>query len=132
MDIRKLSREDALKLHNELWSDMKEDLGDNPSGSARLNYKSEWCAKKFPNYSVAFNCFLCEYTEQKCSEMEQDGYEPEDRCEFCPIDWRELSKWAYEDGEVCKCHHPYINGNWDSQIYKSAPISDILALPERR
>ena len=130
MDIRKLSREDALKLHNEMWSDMQSDLGDNPSDRARNDYKSEWCDKKFPNYNVAFNCFLCEYAEQRqraCGE-----YEHYDRCEFCPIDWRELSRYKYADGEVCKCHHPYINGYWSSTIYNNAPISDLLALPERK
>lgn len=136
MDIKKLSREDALKLHREMWSDMQRDLGNTPGESARLDYKSEWCDKKFPDYNVAFDCFLCEYADQKIFEAEQGwydpGYDPESRCEFCPIDWRELSAWAYEDGEVCKCFHRYIDGDLDDEIYRSAPISEILALPERK
>lgn len=130
MDIRNLTREEALKLHAEMWTEMQEKLGDNPSATDREDFKSDWCDKKFPNYIVAYNCFLCEYGEQQSFKRYRDYVH--DRCKFCPIDWRRLSAWKYKDDEVCKCYHSYINGYSDDLIYKVAPISDILALPERK
>ncbi len=129
MDIRNLTRKEALKLHRQMWTEMQEKLGNNPSAVNREDFKSEWCDKKFPDYIVAYDCFLCEYGDQRSYKKYRDY--AHDRCKFCPIDWRELSALEYGDGEVCKCYHRYINGYSGDLIYKVAPISDLLALPER-
>lgn len=42
---KKLTKEEALKLHGQMWSDMRKELGDNPSYLARLVFKNEWCKK---------------------------------------------------------------------------------------
>lgn len=133
MDIRNLTREEALKLHYEMWSDMQRDLGDNPIGYAREDYKSEWCDKHFPNYLVAFDCFLCEYGKQQRTQLYGVDY-GKLRCEFCPIDWSSLVQAVdyIDTDELCKCYHPYVHGGIYSEIYKAAPISEILALPERK
>ena len=100
----KLTREEALKLHRQMWSDMKAELGDNPSGTERVLFKKEWKEKHFPGESVLDDCFLCE-----ASRLRNCG----GGCGKCPI------VWPYG-----KC--------FANRYYYNAPISEILALPERR
>lgn len=101
----KLTREEALKLHRQMWTDMQRDLGDNPTG--RVDYKMKWCKEHFPNESIENHCFLCEYDKSA-----------RNNCKDCPI------RWPYENGYImtyCTKH----------DYYYKAPISEILALPER-
>lgn len=69
----KLTREEALELHRQMWGDMQKDLGDCPDYVDRLSYKSEWCNKRFPTEEISAFCFLCEYAGNDCNH--------------CPIDW---------------------------------------------
>jgi len=93
-----------------MWSDMQKELGDNAYGGDRVLYKSEWCEKHFPNERIANDCFLCEYAQKNKKR----------NCNICPI------KWVTENNEdattVYCCYDDY---------YYHAPISEILALPER-
>lgn len=114
----KLTKEQALFYHRQMWSDMQRDLGDNPYWIQRMNYKKKWLIKHFPELvddkSYMFdrfgeiirnNCFLCEYA----------GKEFED-C-VCLIDW------PYGK---CETHLD------ESADWRYMPISELLALPERK
>lgn len=110
----KLTRERALELHRQMWTDMQTELGDNPLSFARVLFKDDWC-KKHGFKDVDCSCFLCEYVEQNglwCSGE-------------CLIDWSSL---ADEPNAFVKCTDLYIDGG---EIYTAALISEILALPER-
>ena len=100
----KLTREDALKYHRQMWSDMQNELGDRPNAAQRLRFKRKWCEKHFPSENISANCFLCEYTTGYCSR--------------CPIKWNG------------GCHSNTCEG--DGVNYLFSPISVILALPERK
>lgn len=100
----KLTREEALELHRQMWSDMQRELGDCPDYCDRISYKSEWCNRRFLNEKIEADCFLCEYCNQKYNVYE---------CSHCPIDWG-----------APDCCSGTVN-------YKKSPISEILALPER-
>lgn len=102
----KLTREEALKYHRQMWSDMQKELGDNPSPYDRGQFKVKWCDKHFPNIGIDCHCFLCEYV----------NYINED-CDCCPIEW------DYDYDNDC-CEGEGVN-------YLHSPISEILALPER-
>ncbi len=104
----KLTKEQALFYHRQMWTNMQCDLGDTPSGDQRIDYKRKWCLVHFPHEQIENNCFLCEY----------DKTFGHNSCKSCPI------RWAYEDDcTVCYCtNYGY---------YYRAPISEILALPER-
>lgn len=95
----KLTREQALKLHRQMWSDMQEELGDNPNEIDRIHFKKDWVCSHFPEERIFNNCFLCEYIRYK-----KLG------CDECPIKW---------------------NGDYCGTYYLRAPISELLALPER-
>ena len=41
----KLTREKALELHRKMWSDMRKELGDNPTVADRTIFKMNWCEK---------------------------------------------------------------------------------------
>ena len=100
----KLTREEALKYHRQMWMEMQTKLGDNPLPLDRAIFKYDWCEKHFPNDDINAHCFLCEYLNQnhiKCRRGE--------RC---------LVKWPN-------------GGCLDGGFYERAPISAILALPER-
>jgi len=82
----KLTKEQALSYHRQMWGDMQRDLGDCPSPSDRVIYKSQWCIEH--GFDNLYNyCFLCEYVSGVC--------------EYCPIVWPE---------EDCKGKSNY--GDW--------------------
>lgn len=103
----KLTREEALRLHRQMWTDMQTALGDNPSWAERIVFKEAWCKKHFPDEKIEANCFLCEYGVQYSEYV----------CDYCPIRWDER-----DDYDGCT--------NYGTN-YLSSPISVILALPER-
>lgn len=106
--MKNLTREKALELHRQMWTDMQRDLGDTPNGGQRVEYKTQWCDVHFPKESIENSCFLCEY----------DKSSARNNCKSCPI------RWPYEDDfPICYCTN--------NQYYYNAPISEILALPER-
>ena len=111
----KLTREEALKLHREMWGEMKNKLGDNPACSDRVNFKREWCKDRFGDEDIEHNCFLCEFA---CYEDYNEYWESSTGCDcsICPIDWGNDNDCGCEDGSI----------NWQNSF-----ISDILALPER-
>jgi hypothetical protein len=108
-----LTREKALELHYQMWGDMQNDLGDNPEPELRSIYKEKWINEHFPGEIVTFNCFLCAYAGRM-------------NCWNCPINWDSLTV----EGKGY-CFEPYKGGGTEDCIYLDAPISEILALPER-
>ena len=109
-----LSKEEALRLHREMWSDMQKELGDCPSADDREAFKIEWCNKHFPDEFISNNCFLCEYAID---------------CGHCPIDWISLN-----ESKVINTCYAYYKGTlsiYEGSIFLAAPISEILALPEK-
>ena len=101
----KLTREEALKLHRQMWGDMQKELGDCPSLEERKSFKACWCRDHTPEVIPIANCYLCEYIKQigapNCSNS-------------CPIDWG------------------YFTCMYGKVDYRYSPISEILALPERK
>ena len=110
----KLTREQALEFHKQMWSDMKEELGDNPTTYERQAFKATWCIKHDFN-DICANCFLCEY------DIQHHDYKNVFHCE-CLIDWKPLT-----NTNNC-CGH---TDNGEFIGYENAPISKILELPER-
>lgn len=104
-----LTREQALKLHRRMWTDMQQELGDNPNSFERERYKQKWCQEHFPDESIRDYCFLCDYaTFHK--------FEGAYACGICPIKW--------------DCNYCY-EGDSIKKSYRNMPISQLLALPER-
>lgn len=97
-----LSKDEIIFLHRKMWSDMKKELGDIPSGIARVEYKERWCHQH--KIALVNDCFLCHYTY---------------KCNLCPIVWPHN-----------KCFS--LDPVFESETYTSMPISDILNLPERK
>lgn len=112
---QKLTKEEAIKLFRQLWTDMQTELGDNPVHTERRVYKSTWCNKHFPVESIMCSCPLCEYAYQRHVAA---GYKS-DTCRFCPIDWPASDVRGVPD---CQGHQMH---------YLLSHISEILALPER-
>ena len=99
----KLTKEKAIELHRQMWTDMQRELGNCPTRYQRAKYKEKWCKEHYPDYNIAGNCFLCEYTFRGLNTD----------CKKCPIVWS----------------HNYCGYN---NCYLEAPISEILELPERK
>lgn len=97
----KLTREEALKYHRQMWLDMQKELGDNPTSSERVLFKDKWCREHFHNEMIHNNCFLCEYT-----------FDNRRTCRKCLVFW---------PTGIC----------YENRYYYTTPISEILALPER-
>lgn len=109
---RELTREEALSLHRQMWSDMQKELGDDPYPWDREKFKRDWCERHFPNQEIINNCFLCEYTGEYCDD--------------CPIEWPNTGHKSY--GFYC-CSDHYNSA--DGRSYRDMLISRLLALPER-
>lgn len=107
-----LTREDALVFFRMMWSDMQAEFGDYPNIYQRIDYKEKWINAKFPYRRVKNDCFLCEYVKRK--DM--------DSCKRCPIDWG-------HDGIYDNACEKWLNPGVD---WRRSPISEILALPERK
>lgn len=60
-----LTRERALELHRQMWSDMQDILGDDPMPWKRVQFKERWMHKHFPYEEVCNSCFLCEYVNNE-------------------------------------------------------------------
>lgn len=105
-----LTRERALELHRQMWTDMQQELGDNPNSFERELYKRKWCREHFPDENIQDCCFLCEYAHNK---YKSDGGFP---CRYCLIKW---------DCNYC------FEGDSIKKSYRNMPISQLLALPER-
>ncbi len=104
--MMELTREKAIELHRQMWSDMQTALGDCPSHEERLEFEYRWCSSHTPRCNPLCNCYLCEYVMQA-----HIG------CDDCPIDW------GTKDGCV----------SGKSKIdFRYSSISKILALPERK
>lgn len=122
----KLTREMALALHRQMWTEMQEKLGDCPSAKDRDKFKADWCTEHFPNHSILNDCFLCDYVNH---DFASTTY-----ClNRCPIDWKSLKKYSYQTTDCCAVYKEYDGDDDDeeNEIYYTAPISEILALPER-
>lgn len=114
--MEELTRERALELHRQMWTDMQRDLGDNPSKFDREPYKKEWC-RKHSVYPLRY-CFLCEYVYQHDPLHRMFSTLP---CTtLCPIAW---------DTREGTCLGMTKNG-W-FKPYLNKPISWILAQLER-
>lgn len=126
----KLSKEDAIRLHREMWTAMQKELGDilkwDFGRNPRSLFKERWCNENVPGINVKYDCLLCEYAvRQARKKSDEDYFEDyfEDGtvyCQYCPIDWphdKECS--AY----FCECE--------TGVVWSKSPISEILALPER-
>lgn len=115
-----LTKEKALELHRQMWTDMQERLGDKPSATDRWDFKCKWCEEHFPNEEIEHSCFLCEYTCQ----FSEDGIED---CSRCPVVWpcepsRDIDDYFCEGKALID----------EENGYRFMPISKILALPERK
>ena len=109
--MKDLTKERALELHRQMWTDMQEKLGDNPNRDARWVYKENWINEHFPDERVLNDCFLCEY----CA-----NHQFSNRDDF--------------DYDFCKCPIRWPNGRCEDDAdnaWYNMPISELLALYER-
>lgn len=118
---RKLTREEAVRLHKEMWTDMQAELGDGPRYSTRLEFKEKWVREHFPDEHIQSNCFLCEYANQL---MEAKGLREQCRCEYCPIAWNSSIQPTCSPGIFAFRKRKKVD-------YRFSPISVILSLSER-
>ena len=123
----KLTREEALKLHRQMWTDMQEELGDDPEKPDRICFKRDWCSKHFNLITIEHSCFLCEYARFTNGHKEYDSATAVS-CKSCPIKWvaGDMTNFPYAKFAPCECYNDKGNVDW-----RYSPISAILALPER-
>ena len=68
--MAKFTKEEAIRLHLEMWSDMQKELGDNPNGYRRRIFKYNWLKRhgyvdRNGGVNIDCYCFLCEYANDK-------------------------------------------------------------------
>lgn len=109
-----LTADEAYAKHIEMWTAMREKLGDNPSFLKRVKFKQAWCEEHGEN--VEASCYLCQYDKE---QHEKEYFAP---CgERCIVDW----------GTVVNGEYRGVGCGFGKTRYKDSPISEILALPRR-
>ena len=105
--IENLTKEEAIRLHREMWDfiDKKTKELECDSRELRNNLKKEFLnGIGLEVYEIKNGCFLCEYSEQQSVKYLETSF-----CKFCPLDWcdgcdRKLfcnKSFACECGEIC-------------------------------
>lgn len=118
IDLNHITPEQAIQGTIEMWSDMRDALGETPTAEQRFNFKHDWiCEHGYKSIisprsrtSVTCNCFLCECAESQWYHAGFKHY----RCNYCPICWPDYSI------DITKCRSNILD-------YTRAPIPDILA-----
>lgn len=121
MAVTELTREEALRLHQQMWTEMQQELGDDPDAEARQIFKAKWCKEwcketGYPNF-VHSSCFLCEYSRTH------------GLCRNCLIDWSKADGIHVNFEGYTTCGDLFADSG--RAYYLGAPISLILAIPER-
>lgn len=137
------TREEALKLHKEMWEEMNKSLGHkayphNPSGLAqksydRIMFKEGYCRGK--GISIKHDCFLCEFACQEYFRNHPEQCDTEsspdiDYCQYCPANWCSecTIQLCEESGFMCECDCPEgYNLDW-----RKSSIEDIANIEERK
>lgn len=119
--LPELTAEQAIQITIDMWTDMMDELGENPTFGSRSDFKDRWILDHGypsastwwkPNY-VNGNCFLCEYAVRKKLDRGDNKYNYS-RCACCPIVW---------PTERYDCKSAALD-------YRYSPIPDILAYIE--
>ena len=114
----KLTKEEAIKRHRELWGW----LAENP-----MKEKTDWPG--WERYDAALNdCFLCEYV-LKSQKNDSNGLSI---CDYCPVEFKETN--GYPKGTVGYCLGGLFS-RWDRAIEpkeRSRIASLIRDLPEKK
>lgn len=108
----------AIERTINMWSDMRTELGENPSVYDRSCYKMHWCEEHgYTGWNRPdHECFLCEFA---CAGLLRSTG-PASKCDFCPIKWPEH---FYEEDDD-RMFTPGCNAH--RVDYLTAPLSDIL------
>lgn len=127
----KFTKEEAIRLHKEMWSDMQKELGDNPNGYSRCKFKYNWLKRhgyvdRNGDVNIDCYCFLCEYAEDKHIEEIRKGVRRK-WCACCPVDWSKLTP----DRNSSNYGYCLYSNDGGYEVWEIAPISKILELPER-
>ena len=130
--MENLSRERALELHRQMWSEMKEEFGDNPNREERYDFKREWVIEHFPDEIIRHYCFLCEYALN--NDNEGYYYTNARVCQNCPIQWIKNPKYnSCEASGGLNLNEVFVDfDDYEYCDWRYSSISDILALPERK
>lgn len=118
--LMRLTREQALALHREMWTDMLNTLGENPTQEQRANFKYRWC-ESHGYLGVEHCCFLCELVRFRDEQWYISSGTGCD-CVRCPIVWTD-----HDSDYSCPCE----NGGYEGVDWRRSNISEVLALGER-
>jgi len=119
----KLTKEEAIKRHRELWGW----LAENP-----MKDKSDWPGWDWPGWesyeNINSSCFLCEYA----FESKKNDFNGLSICDYCPVEFKETN--GYPKGTVGYCLGGLFS-RWDQAIEpkeRSRIASLIRDLPEKK
>lgn len=114
MERLRQTREEAIKWHRRMWTEMGVIEGDNCHIYARVWFKQRYVRENFPGVDVTNDCFLCNYALSKSLDNSKEKLGTPDldfasahMCEYCPLNW------GYADNYL-DCEDNYAGINWDS------------------
>lgn len=114
----KLTKEQAIKGHRELWNWIAEQK-ENGNNSSVFHLKEKWCYEhcfKDEEIDLLNYCFCCEYNRMKCKE---NGISYRDTCKYCPLIWgtEESTEAYYCENGISKQGY---NGTYNTGLWQIA------------
>lgn len=86
MEGNNLTKEQAIKLHRDMWLWIAKQIARNKKPMEIGDLKQSYIRCYTDFTLVAYDCFACDYAYQE--KEEEYGYENYHcRCEFCPLEW---------------------------------------------
>lgn len=119
------TREEAIKWHRKMWTEMGVIEGDNCYVNDRIRFKKIYIRGNFPGVDVTNDCFLCCYALNKALDDDSEekfgkddlGFALMHMCEYCPLKWGHIEN--------------YFDCEFSDIYWKSDSCSIIAGLEER-
>lgn len=82
MDIKNLTKEQAIAEHRKMWNWIADRLEEHHPGYDVYMYKEKYMEENFPNIDINSNCFCCHYAMQESKDNNISNF-----CINCPLVW---------------------------------------------
>ena len=94
------TREEAIKWHRRMWTEMGIIEGDDCYINARIKFKRRYIQENFPGVDVLNNCFLCNYAYNEAYDNLKEKFSLIDlndasayMCKYCPLKWGHIENY---------------------------------------
>ena len=126
--MKPLSKEEAIRLHKEMWNYVKDNFRPHEREKSRSLLKSDFIFNKLgytDSEPVYQDCFLCEYAKQQYHKFNKPSEIEDGRlyCKYCPAIWgtENIANMFF-----CEHNYPVEEGADNIIDWRFSNIDDII------